>query len=327
MYKEISKIDLSKYRMVSEYPKNRFEYNLKELDQDKNFVYSKDDEAKFVFKRCVFEPYIHFGEKVAYEIAKKVGIKCCRAELFNGVGGLWNNSTGVISYFDTSSDDNLLNPYWALTWYREKYGKNIFPASIDIIFDACKKYFFDDNNRPDKEFKEFVQDFIDMTIFDLKFGNYDRGDTNWLLRVGKKDGKYELYPMFDNETILGFTEDEPSPLTVENIEKFNDDFKSKVCTTEDGKRGKGSSMEDMIIFLLDNYPEQTSDAIMRVCKFKENDLEEILDNIPNLPESRREFAIKNFMYRDAIFRDVVKNYLADRKKDNAIGKKIFGEDR
>ncbi len=327
MYKEISKVDLNKYTMVSEYPTNRFEYNLNAIIQDKNFTYSRDDEVKFVLKKSELEPYIHFGEKVAYEIAKKLKFKCCRVELFKGVDDFGRKTVGDISYFDLDSDEEIINPYWALNWYRKNYEKQIYPASIDVIFDACKKYCFEKDNRPDEEFENFMRDFIYMTVFDLKFGNFDRKENNWLLRINKQNGKYDLYPMFDNEAILGFANDEPENLSDENIERFNEHFKSMVCTSEDGEKRKGSSMENMIKFLLMNYPIQTKEAIIRIFEFTKSDLEEILNNIPDLPESRRKFAIKNFECRDTKFRNAIKSFLEDEKIQHVQIANLFSEER
>ncbi len=316
MYQVISKIDLSKYVEVSEYPENRFEYHLKAL-KDKSYVYSRANKAKFVFKRCTSEPYIHIGEKVAYEIARKLKIKCCKVDLFKEDEKKFvYPSRGSISYFDESSDDYIVNPYWALIWYEKRYGIKLYPTSIDTIFKACKEYYFDKSNSTDEDFRNFMQDFIDMTIFDLKFGNYDRRENNWLLRLNKKTERYDLYPMFDNEAILGFANDELDDMLYQKIKEYDDSLKSMVCTKQDSINGKYSTTKDILEYLLCKYPEMTRNSIIKAFAFTKEDLEEILDNIPNLPNVRREITLELFCYRDSKIREILEEYFKENRKEN-----------
>ena len=59
-----------------------------------------------------------------------------------------------------------------------------------------------------------------MSIYDLKYMNPDRRLNNWFIRKNKKTGQLDLYPMFDNEMILGFDNDlNDGKLSEETLEK------------------------------------------------------------------------------------------------------------
>ena len=295
MYNTVE-IDKTKYEEIYEGPsRGRFEYWLKDMPKE----YGRYDKVKFEYKRCVFEPDMHFGEMTAYQVAKKIGIPCCKVELFSKPYPRKPHlsETGCISHFEQSSNDTLFPADNITHRYVKQEGmQDNYMLDINTIFDAVYEL-FRKNQRPISEFLMFKKDFILMTVFDLRFGNFDRGLNNWFIRQNKKTGKMELYPMFDNEAILGFTDDVLNDMSYASIAEFNNERMSKVTTPEDRKKRRYTDFREMYKYLLKKYPLEIRFANRMFEKFKESDLIEILDNMPGISEERKKFARRNYAYR------------------------------
>jgi len=185
-----------------------------------------------------------------------------------------------------------------------------------MIFAAAKEVFMK-YDRPYSEYKEFMQDFIDMVVYDIKFGNVDRVTTNWHLRRNHSTGKIDLYPIFDNESILGFSEIIPDNFDEDTLREFNV-YRFPIGRPIDRERGERVLASDLIRYLLENYPNQMRVSLKKAYRVKKEDLEEILDNLPGVPKRRREFAIKNFEYRDKYLRNIVEDYVRNKKDESQI---------
>ena len=294
MFKTVT-IDLQKYEPVYENPIGRIEYYLIDMPKE----YSREDKTKFEYKRCIFEPDMHYGEMTAYCIAKKLGVPCCKTELFKRPYVSKPNlfETGIISYYDLSNNDVTYAADSIVSRYMKKRGlENDYMADIDTIFAAVLERFRQEG-RSIGEFLKFKKDFIVMTVFDLQFGNFDRGLNNWFLRKNKLTGELDLYPMFDNEAILGFTDEIPDDMSYAQIAGFNNVRKSRVTLTEDRKQRKYTDFRELYKYLLEKYPLETRFATKKIGNFTVGDLDEILNNLSDISPERKEFARKNFMYR------------------------------
>lgn len=314
MYKQVI-IDLKKYEPVYEYPVGRIEYNFINMPKQ----YPRNGRAKFEYKRCIFEPDMHLGEMTACKIAEKIGIPCCEIELFKKPHSLNPRlfETGSISYFDLSSDEfihpaeNIVKDYC-----RANNISNDYMADIDTIFAAIYERYKRDN-RPVSEFLKFKRDFIMMTVFDLKFGNYDRGLNNWYLRRNNKTGYLDLYPMFDNEAILGFVDDVLEDKSYSSIAEFNNMRKSKVTMPKDREKREYTDFRELYRYLLENYPMETVYATNRIAEFSEENLNDILDRLPDVTQERKDFAKRNFSYRKMTMDRIYEDYL-DKKQRRKI---------
>ena len=136
--------------------------------------------------------------------------------------------------------------------------------------------------RPYSEFIDFKQDFIDMVVYDIKLLNPDRGLENWFIRQNKSTKAIDLYPMFDNEMILGFDDDISYSKTL----------------------------------LLNRYPIQTQNALDKFKNFDISNLYEILNSLPDLTENRKNFALKLFDCRSKSLEEIYKNNKKIQKEIN-----------
>jgi len=172
-------------------------------------------------------------------------------------------------------------------------------TDIDTIMDSIFGY-MNRNGRPYQEFLDFKQDFINMAIYDLKYMNPDRRLNNWFIRKNKKTGQLDLYPMFDNEMILGFDNDlNDGKLSEETLEKEDLKRKSAILLPKDFVEQKSTSdYREFMEYLLKKYPVQTTKALEQVSNVTAEDLEEILNSIEDVREERTKSAVQLFNKRE-----------------------------
>ena len=314
---ETRQIDISIYENVYEYPIGRIEYNLRDMPE----TYQREDEVKFEYKRCISEPDMHFGEMTAYKAAQKIGIPCCKVELYKSP--YYNKpdvyEIGAISHFDLSSDDSLISADSLMyKYYKKNKLENDYMPDIDSIFDAVYEKFRSEE-RPFYEFLKFKRDFISMLMFDLTFGNYDRGPINWFLRKNNKTGEIDLYPMFDNEAILGFSDEILEDTSYIKIANFNNIRESKVTIKKDREKRRYTDFREMYKYLLEKYTIETEFATRKINRFTIDDLNEILDNLPGISDKRKDFTRKNYLYRKMTMDRIFEDYLERKQKDKIKG--------
>ena len=56
--------------------------------------------------------------------------------------------------------------------------------------------------------KENISDMINMIVYDCMFGNNDRHSQNWACYTDKENGRMQIYPLYDNERVLGLHENQ-----------------------------------------------------------------------------------------------------------------------
>lgn len=294
-----------------------FEYqaiNPTDLDNRKN-------KNNFFFKRTIWINDAHLGEMLAWIIANKIGFKICDVELYKKpLMKKGKYDQGILSYVEKSEDDLLLNPAVLIKDYlRSVNSKLMFEKGIyDIdtilnsIFHECLK-----ESRPYQEFLDIKQELINMIVFDFKFLNTDRTVNNWMLRKDTKSGILDMYPMFDNEEILGFDMnlEDGETFSREQIEKLNKQRKISVISPSDiGKAEDQVEYEEVLRHLLRKYPVQTKKALDAVNKFKVRDLEIALDDIDGVSKERKKLTLGLFIARSKAINRVYEEETKNKKE-------------
>lgn len=237
----------------------------------------------------------HIGEVLGSIIGKKMCFKVCEAELYKSPLPIPNRYiNGVISYVDKSKDDILLLPNYIIKDYlkSQNINRDINNYGIDIDTIMNSIYFYmNKNQRPYKEFLDFKQDFIDMMIYDIKLLNTDRGLSNWFIRKNQKTGEIDLYPMFDNERILGFDndiEEGESELSENDLKKENNIRELGIVTPSDSRALiRFTNYKNITNYLLKKYPIQTQKSLEKANKFTIQELNNILDSIEGIKKNRK----------------------------------------
>jgi len=328
MYNFLESIDMDTYHKVDEYPEQRYKFSLINLPE----TYTKDDNPFFEFKEVTICPYIHYGEYVAYKLAQKIGINCCKVDLFRRKidKGYREYQDAALSYYDLSSDEEIVNPYSMISKYAERNNYVHFPLNIEILFNAVYQRFMDEN-RPQEEFDNFRRDFIRMMVFDVRFGNFDRGIENWLFKRNKQTGAYSLYPMFDNEAILGFSAfNVEAQKSNDFIQAYNERLPFRVVPphTDYGEINMINGYS-VYKYLLNTYPQETIEATEMVNRVSYEDYEAILNELPLMDEKFSVFTRKNFLYREKRMEKIYEEYkdLEEQKKLSKVMNNVEDEER
>lgn len=308
-------------------PINLDKYYLESQDSTRNYVFEykaknpencnlRDNHNNFFFKRNIFSKDLHIGDFLASIIGEKVGFKVCDATLYKTLLPNGKFDIGILSYVSLSEDDFLILPETIIKEYlKSKNEKFSSLLDVETIFQSML-YSVTKNNRPYEEFLDFKQDFINMVIYDSKFMIFDRSIDNWYFRKNKNSGAIDLYPMFDNEMILGFDQDledlEPNLITKEFVEEIDRQKTIEVLTPIDVMNGnRHADYHDIIKYLLRKYPKETTTAIAHVKEFTIQDLEKELDRIEDLSQLRKELTMKLFLKREMEIYKIYDEYNKD----------------
>ena len=144
-----------------------------------------------------------------------------------------------------------------------------------------------------------VEWFIPMLLFDFLIGNSDRHQSNWAIQKGDKDA-YRLCPLYDNGSSLC------SYIQEEDIEKFlgKDKLrfealvksKSKSCIRIDWKNKKQPRHEEVLRFILANYPTARHKAERYVRKLDRETVNNIMEEYPiDILSARKRTLIERFI--------------------------------
>lgn len=264
---------------------------------------------------------MHIGELLGTIIAKKIGIKACKTELYKmPLSRPGKFDVGVISYVEKSKNDSIYTATSIINEYIKKQeikGQRTWIHDIDTILDAMFWHITQKKHRPYQEYVDFKQDYINMLVYDLKFTNPDRDEENWMLIENKKTGEIGLYPLFDNASILGFGKNINTNQTFseDEITKINDEYVVTTITPEDNKKERQDShYKDMLEYLLKKYPVQTTKALEKVNKFTIVDLKEFLEEVEEMTPERKELTEKLFIKREEEINKIYKKYLENLKR-------------
>lgn len=310
------------------------EYELDDYYNDKYFyrrkqmqnTTSRNNRNRMVYKNNLTELPVDVAEAIASAIGKKTIENVCDCELTKKKRiGVNKFDHGVVSYYYYSDNDKLIHPSEFIKEYLNWNGMSTECVdkkcvSIDICIKSIFYYLKVVLQRPYKECQKVRQQFIDMIMFDCRYGNYDRNIDNWMLYQNKDNGEVELYPAFDNECFLGFDEYLSKFQVPENIAKdlsktelsklekqlvldYNATLKMKEIIPEDEKKSY-SNYEDIVKYLLSNYPEHTLEAYKKLNRFSYYDLVALLDEMP-IPEERKLVVKKIFVSRELAFHRLV----------------------
>lgn len=330
-------LDTEEYKYDDDYQDKYFYIRKKYINENQ-----RNNENKLVFKDNLTCVDIDFGEAVAYQIGKRTIGNICKAELMKKSRLSFNSekfSYGVASYYSFSKNDEMVISSWFIRKYLEFQNKSLDNlqrrvVSIDDSLQAIKYQMVILDNRPITEYLKVKQQFIDMIMFDCKFGNYDRNTENWMLIKDKTTGVYDLYPLFDNEAILGFDRNiddfrisskDKQGLTKQQVmmqEKklivdYNKTLKLKSSVPNDELKG-GSTVKDVLKYVSNKYPEQAKNSVKALLKFSYRDFAELLDTFPELSEERKQLVKKMFISFELTFIITINKYLSDKTEEQEL---------
>ncbi|MDD3187663.1 MAG: hypothetical protein PHD02_04280 [Bacilli bacterium] len=156
------------------------------------------DDSRFFLQNFIFQKYFFksknklscLRELLAAKIADKLGLEHIEYKLacYNGIYGLLSKSFFKRGYDYLSLNDLVIS----YTDRRDDFDTN----AIEIYFMTIQKQFYLIPNFQ-KYFEKFKNDFLNMILFDMIIGNWDRHLNNVIIEYNSK--KFRMIPIFDND--------------------------------------------------------------------------------------------------------------------------------
>lgn len=288
----------------------------------------------------------HYGELVGYLLALSSRTSSCKVELahlskyYENIHKERNNGTpeekdGCIVYSHLERNQMLehgkvvIDSYTSNNYELFKDTKSDFDNSIEVSLSAIEyetRRFYEKSSIPrtleyiEEKVAENRRSAINMIIYDCLYGNNDRHDENWALVKDSEGRAIELYPLYDNERILGLYE---NIRTIEYALEHNmvEEESEKILfsrMTVPGETDKKSSYKDVLKYMIENYSE-TQELLSKHLKGNTpRTVRMYLESCEGLPRQYIAFGSKMYEARYEFARDLLvqKRSKEDSEKEN-----------
>ncbi len=305
--------------------------------------------------------YNHFGEYFAYMLAQKTGIEACPVDLITLHDTKNKYSKTKHLYMACASHcvrkpndyiypgEHVIARYMAAcpNEFEYRYKGNFNPNevsikeamytkshedNVDIIIDAVasetRNFEMKSGKRTPEQIEEDVdknvQDTINMIVFDCVLGNSDRHSENWAMRYNDESGKLDLYPMYDNEAVLGLRKPVAEIKRVVSQDRISE-YANIHLFSRMGvhPNHSGISYRSMLNHLVTYYPKQAIKAMGHItASITEQDLTELYDSAlkaaaysddhdiigeeGNLPEEYKTFGLALYRERSEFAKELIR---------------------
>lgn len=291
-----------------------------------------------------------YGEFIGSLAAKRMGIPVCDVELVKhpmnnprSKSGRYVDVPGALSFIDLQPGESLTESEEIVNWfknthydeflaiqnplgefedgdYRISQNNNTLNNNIELIIPAFESYIREKCRGTEQDVASVRQAIIEMTVYDCTLANTDRNDNNFGLAIGPQGTRF--YPIYDNEYILGFSEEEFNigKYSATSLQRHIDlELTSRLGVTSKPEKVTHS---EMMTYLFSTYPKETLEAYKKSQRFTEDDLIEIMDECEGLSDVHKAYAKRIFKMRKRAI-DVIKEEYID-KDGNIIEQTLPG---
>ena len=353
------------FRNIDEFIPYKFE-KIGELKGKRWYIDSSDHRmGLFKPKRYEFKDKSvfcanHYGEFIGSILAVQVGIETCEAELahlskyYSNIHKEINNGTpeekdGCIIYNQLPKGNILESGKITIERFKTKY-KDQFKEltqndmnrlkvndNIELVLTAIESNVRDLYRMVGTYTEAYIQTkvqevkkkVIQMVVYDSLYGNYDRHDENWSIYYN--NDKIDLYPLYDNERVLGLYENQDfieNILKEENMEQIVDrKFFSRMRVP--GEKKKYSSYKDILGYLIKKYPQETGETLRtQLERNTPQHVRKCLEDCEGLPSVYVDFGTQMHTYRNNFARGLLeRSKHQDSEQSIEDIKNIHGEER
>lgn len=285
----------------------------------------------------------HYGEVIGSALATNAGTPTCKAELAHlskyypdihkeRYHGTPIEKDGGIVYSQLNQNDILEAGEVTIERFQEKnedrYREIIkderkkpdINNNIELVLSAVAFRVEDFYRTTGNYSEEFIQSrieqtkkrIIEMVVYDCLYGNYDRHDANWSMYI-KANQDIDLYPLYDNEKVLGLYESQDfieKALRSENMENITEETFFSMMHVP-GETKEHSTYKDMFTYLMRTYPHETEEILTKqLSKNTDEHIKRYLEDCEGLPSAYINFGTQMYAYRRNFVRD-----LLERKKN------------
>ena len=242
----------------------------------------------------------HIGEYFGYKIAEKAGLNCCPVDLVTLHDKKNRFSDKILFYTACASHslkkdesciipgevvvsdfcNNRSNEYkMALTEFMDNHNNlgfinsEILENNVDFVIASIvnetinieKNFGKRTSEEIANDCSENIKNAIEMIVYDCIFGNHDRHSGNWSMEIDADNGKATMYPMYDNEAVLGLRMTENEVQNILNSDNPNKEIDEKLCSRMGfGKESSKISYKKMLEHLVQKYPEYAIPSIQKI---------------------------------------------------------------
>ena len=280
------------------------------MGSKKKFWYRDRKGAWWLFKYPRGTSGEHWAEKVAAEVAGRLGVPHCSVELaiFDG-----NPGTVSQSFVDERQGEKLFLGNQALDETVSEYDPNMSMRQLDYSLENILRALDEKTDDPNDSKRQFAE----YLVLDAVIGNTDRHHENWGIlrtRIETSPGwTRTLDPSFDHASSLGreLSDEKRDMRLCENRIGHYAERGSR------GKRGRGihwsSSDErapsplELVRLAAHGEPDLFRPAISRLEKLDDDSLREIVNRVPDdwMSSAAREFAIALMRYNVTTMREMM----------------------
>ena len=256
-----------------------YEYDGKEEDEIKRVKGIKEA----IFKEVDFDyPNDAFGEKL-YSMIAKLCVDKCRIPDIDMVQEKQYGDAMTISYcvYDQSCEEmHEIRDYLYNIYQRDdiRQSKSIF--GLKDILDCIKNS--KDSQIDEESYKEIEEGIVQILTLDSIINNPDRHPNNWSIIRNIKTGKYELAAYDNSRSFYSIIQ-----------KRRNDIWASSYVLTKDRKpNGMGDMGDEVLEYLLKEYPEYTDRFLLRFMNCLPEFYEQIDQEFDGMDEFKKNLKLK-----------------------------------
>lgn len=285
----------------------------------------------------------HYGEFVGYLLAIGSKTPACKVELaklskyYENIHKEKNNGTpepkdGCISYSHLERNqllehgkivvDNYVRDDADLFFMPSKSYENKISVTMAAIEKTIREFYRKSSFKRSSEYidtkvSETRKRVIDMIIYDCLYGNNDRHDENWALVKDQEGRDIDLYPIYDNERVLGLYENikviENSLLKGTVEEDSEKILFSRMTVPNETERS--SSYKEVLKYMISEYPETQEILEKHLNSNPPMKVRMYLEACEDLPRTYIDFGFKMYEGRYNFARELAKKHKENQNRD------------
>lgn len=281
------------------------------IGQDENILVKRQHSQKVNGQQQKSKMFNHFGEYFGYLLADKSGVQACPVRLIT-VHDFKNKYSTTKHLYTACGSKRLLKLSQSMILgesivsafmhkHANKYNEIISKIecspelrsymqvekedNIDVIIlsiitqtiDFERQAEMRSTEEIESDVKENLKNAFDMVVYDCLFGNDDRHSQNWAMCSDLETGRIQMYPLYDNERVLGLSKPEAEIKRYVHSENVSD-ITDKKSLSRMGISPVHSGLPYMVMLnhIVKNYPEYAIPSIKKITdQITEQDIENL----------------------------------------------------